>query len=96
MFIEQAPEARDEIGAEGRRDVEVVSGEPGEETVTNKSMAEMRRQHAQGAREGVRRQVIAQSDPASAQRAMRVHDAFWIAGGTGGEKDERVAVEMDL
>ena len=47
------PSCGDQLGLERRQDVEVATGEPREEAVADQSMAEMRRQQAERAREAV-------------------------------------------
>ena len=55
----------------------------------------MRRQQAERAPERLEPERWSQRDPARAQRAMRVHDAFGIARRARGEQDQRVVVELE-
>ena len=88
-----APSRMQDVGSKRRRDVQVLARQPREQAVADQSVAEMRRQHAQRAGEGRDAEVVAQRHPAGPQRAMRVHHALGLAGGSRGEQDQRVVVQ---
>ncbi|MFN8642266.1 MAG: hypothetical protein U0802_11645 [Candidatus Binatia bacterium] len=93
VLVDQGAEPHHRLGLEGRRDVEVATGQPREQAVADQAVAEVGRQHAQRAAEGREVERLSQRHPARAQRAVRVQDALRVAGGAGGEEDERVVVE---